>query len=263
MWRAKQSSILWDRLQISVDKLGWLGGTVHNDIQTFNYIPKTTPWYYLFTDTKKNQTKSCITLLAFSDSISRSYIFQPRYLDKSSTRESEGNMDNTSMVRTPLENYKNIGFLCNTGPDSLKITKLPIQHPMLGHHRPAIERHLNGVSLAGRWWPADSGIWILPPLIKLKKNNNNNKKKNVVEVGPPLTKMSGSAHGMDHYFFTLWNAWNLFRQGMTVISYFSVFPHDKDMIKRGTCIKGLKWPLFSQKLKVAYHENHLIGLLEE
>ena len=30
--------------------------------------------------------------------------------------------------------------------------------------------HLNGVLLAGRWWPAYSGIWILPPLINLKKN---------------------------------------------------------------------------------------------
>ena len=38
---------------------------------------------------------------------------------------------------------KNIGFLSSTGPDPLKITKLPSQHSMLGHH---------GVSLAGRWW---------------------------------------------------------------------------------------------------------------
>ena len=43
-------------------------------------------------------------------------------------------------VRTPpLENYKNIGFLSNTGPVPLKITKLPIQHSMLGHQRPASE----------------------------------------------------------------------------------------------------------------------------
>ena len=42
-------------------------------------------------------------------------------------------------VLTPLENYKNIGFLSNTGPDPLKITKLPIQHSMLGHHRPTSE----------------------------------------------------------------------------------------------------------------------------
>ena len=35
------------------------------------------------------------------------------------------------MVRTPLENYKVIGFLSNTGPDHLKITQ--------GHHRSATE----------------------------------------------------------------------------------------------------------------------------
>ena len=40
-------------------------------------------------------------------------------------------------VRTPLKNYKNIGFLSNTGPDPLKITKLLIQHSMLGHYRRA------------------------------------------------------------------------------------------------------------------------------
>ena len=42
-------------------------------------------------------------------------------------------------VRTHLKNRKNIGFLSNTGPDPLQITKLPSQHSMLGHHRPAIE----------------------------------------------------------------------------------------------------------------------------
>ena len=33
---------------------------------------------------------------------------------------------------------------------------------------PPAKRHLNGVSLAGHWLPVNSGIWILPPLIKLK-----------------------------------------------------------------------------------------------
>ena len=33
----------------------------------------------------------------------------------------------------PLKNHKNIGFLSNTGPDPLKITKLPSQHSMLGY----------------------------------------------------------------------------------------------------------------------------------
>ena len=40
----------------------------------------------------------------------------------------------------PLENYKNLGFLSNTGLDPLKITKLPMQHSMLGHHLPASKR---------------------------------------------------------------------------------------------------------------------------
>ena len=34
----------------------------------------------------------------------------------------------------PLKNRKNIGFLSNTGLDPLKISKLPSQHSMLGHH---------------------------------------------------------------------------------------------------------------------------------
>ena len=36
-----------------------------------------------------------------------------------------------------LKNHKNIGFLSNTGPDPLKIKKLPSQHSTCGHHRPA------------------------------------------------------------------------------------------------------------------------------
>ena len=37
----------------------------------------------------------------------------------------------------PPKNNKKIGFLSNTGPDPLKITKLPSQHSMLGNHRRA------------------------------------------------------------------------------------------------------------------------------
>ena len=37
----------------------------------------------------------------------------------------------------PPGKLQNIGFLSNTGPDPLKITKLPSQHSMLGQHRPA------------------------------------------------------------------------------------------------------------------------------
>ena len=74
----------------------------------------------------------------------------------------------------------------------LKITKLPSQHLMLGHHRHASETpfkwrfaggpmmaRLNGVSLACRWWPDLSCIWIH----SLTQKN-----------GPPLKKLSGIAH---------------------------------------------------------------------
>ena len=82
--------------------------------------------------------------------------------------------------RTPLENHTNIGFLSNTGLDPLKITKLPSQHSMVGHYRHA------SVLLAGRCWPTFSGISILSPSHQLKIE--------VFSVGPPLTKLSGSAN---------------------------------------------------------------------
>ena len=36
---------------------------------------------------------------------------------------------------TPGKTQKIIGFLSNSGPDPLKITKLPSQHSMLGHQQ--------------------------------------------------------------------------------------------------------------------------------
>ena len=92
-------------------------------------------------------------------------------------------------VRTPPPpppppiNHKAIGFLCNTGSEPWKITKLPNQHSILGHHRLASETPFK--------WPAFSHIWILSPLFNWK---NKQKKNNVVRVGLPLTKLSGSAH---------------------------------------------------------------------
>ena len=73
----------------------------------------------------------------------------------------------------PPKNDKNIGFSSNTGPIPWKISKLPSQHSIKGHHRLATET------------PAYSGTWILPPLII---------KKNVVIFGPSQTKLSGSPH---------------------------------------------------------------------
>ena len=51
----------------------------------------------------------------------------------------------------PLKNHKFIGFPPrNTGPDLLKITKLPSQHSFWAIIGPPAKRHFNIVSLAGR-----------------------------------------------------------------------------------------------------------------
>ena len=57
-----------------------------------------------------------------------------------------GSREGGQGVRTPPEKYQNKGFLSNTGPDPLKITKLPSQHSMLGHYRHASETE-NGALL--------------------------------------------------------------------------------------------------------------------
>ena len=75
-----------------------------------------------------------------------------------------------------LKNYKNAGFLSNTGPDILKITKLPNQHSILRHQRPASELvtpFAGGPMMARFNWypsstiktlskfdPSDKTIWI-------------------------------------------------------------------------------------------------------
>ena len=46
----------------------------------------------------------------------------------------------------PLENHKNLGFLSNTGPDPLKITKLPSQHSIWAIIGTPAKRHLNCVA---------------------------------------------------------------------------------------------------------------------
>ena len=94
----------------------------------------------------------------------------------------------------PLENYKNIGFLSNASPDPLKITKEPIQHSMLGHHRPASEMPFKwrfaGGSLIARLW------WYLDP-----SSPHQTKKKTLSKLDPPLTKLSGSAHELSRFRF--------------------------------------------------------------
>ena len=51
----------------------------------------------------------------------------------------------------PEKSQNNIGFLRNTGPDPLKITKLQSQHSMLGYHWPVpvSEMPFNGLFTGG------------------------------------------------------------------------------------------------------------------
>ena len=86
----------------------------------------------------------------------------------------------------PLENYKIciLAILVRTPEKSQSYQATVLCMANIG---PQAKRHLNGVSLSGRLWPAYSGIWLLSPLINLKKG---------VKVGPPLTKLSGSAHDL-------------------------------------------------------------------
>ena len=81
------------------------------------------------------------------------------------SREEDSPLPQDSPLPPHPKNHKNIGFLSNTGPDLLNITKLSSQHSITV--RPSIigtpaKCHLNGVSLAGWWWPTYTGIWILP-----------------------------------------------------------------------------------------------------
>ena len=101
--------------------------------------------------------------------------------------------DRGSSSPPPLKNYKFIGFPSNTGPDPLKITKLPSQHSMMDHYWPASEtpfqwRFAGRPIIAGFWWS-------LGPLSPKKKTNFF-----FIRVGPPLTKFSGSAHAKYHKF---------------------------------------------------------------
>ena len=112
-----------------------------------------------------------------------------------------------------LKSHKNIGFLSNTGPDHEKITKLPSQHSMLGHHRHASEtpfkwRFAGGPMMVRSQWYLD------PPSAHQLRTKP---KKNVNWTGPPLTKLSGSAHDLQtHVIIAACEALVLFSHAFSV-----------------------------------------------
>ena len=76
----------------------------------------------------------------------------------------------------PLKKSQKYRFCSNTGPDPLKITKLPSQHSMLGHHRHANETPFSKRRFASG--PALSSMWIISPLFNyLQKKKKKTKKK--------------------------------------------------------------------------------------
>ena len=85
----------------------------------------------------------------------------------------------------PLKNHKNIGFSSNTGPYPLKNRSCEASIQCWAFIGMQAERHL----MAFRWW-ADDG----PLKVELGSSLPSSTLKNVVKVGSPLTKLSGSAH---------------------------------------------------------------------
>ena len=81
----------------------------------------------------------------------------------------------------PAEKSQNIGYSSNTGPDPLKIHKAtkPAFNVFLSNHR--------HVSVTPFKWCFAGG-----PMMALLFPSST--KKKTVKVGPPLTKLSGSAH---------------------------------------------------------------------
>ena len=92
------------------------------------------------------------------------------------------------VLTPPLNNYKNKGFLSNTDPDSLKNQEAT--KPAF-HVEPPSARQQNAIYMAFRWWADDGPLLVfVVSSVPIEKN----KYKTFSEVGPPLTKFSGSAH---------------------------------------------------------------------
>ena len=86
----------------------------------------------------------------------------------------------------PLKNHKNIGLLRNTGPDPLKNHKATKPAFNVG---PTSASQRNPIELVF-CWQADDG----PLIVLFGSFLPSSTKKKVVKVGPPLAKLSGSAH---------------------------------------------------------------------
>ena len=88
-----------------------------------------------------------------------------------------GSRGGTGIRTPPPENHKNIGFLAILVWIPWKSQSYQASIQCWAITSTQAKRHLNDVSLAGRSWPAYSGIWILPPSSPQLKNSKKKKKK--------------------------------------------------------------------------------------
>ena len=107
-------------------------------------------------------------------------------------------------VRTPSpwKITRNIGFFSNMGQSYQASFQCRVIIGTLAN------RHLNGVSLVGRWWPADIVVF-----------GSSHQKKTRCQVGPPLATLSGSAQGlykMRQSFVTTASIQPLSRTGISI-----------------------------------------------
>ena len=84
----------------------------------------------------------------------------------------------------PLKNHKNIGFLCNSGPDPLKNHKADKPAFNVG---PTSARQLNAILMAFRW-RADDGRFKAVFGSSIPSTTKKPHKK-VIKFGPHLTKL--------------------------------------------------------------------------
>ena len=130
------------------------------------------------------------------------YMWLLRYTPPEAEKLSCADPEGGPGVRTPppLKNHKNIGFLSNSDPDPLKNYKATEPAFNVG---PSSARQRNAILMAFCWRADNSPLIVVhvfgsSPTHQLKKQ----KQKNVL-VGPPLTKISGSAHDFNQNFVIL------------------------------------------------------------
>ena len=91
----------------------------------------------------------------------------------------------------PMKNHKVIGFLSNTGPDSLKNDKTT--QPAF-NVKPSSARQRNAIMLMAFRWLVEDGPLLVGFKTSFFSHPHQLKYKKRFSVGSPLTKLSGSAH---------------------------------------------------------------------